>query len=50
MDQREAILEKSTLKLNIQLLVLTKNLAKQFILITQSILKLDNSQGKTLRG
>jgi ribosomal protein S3AE len=42
---------KNTLKLKIQLLVLTKkNLAKKFILIAQSVLKLDDSQGKTLRG
>jgi hypothetical protein len=49
MDRKEAILEKE-LKLKIQLFVLTKNLAKQLVLIAKSILKLDDSQKKTLGG
>jgi hypothetical protein len=43
-------LRKGTLKLKIQLFVLTKNLAKQIVLIAKGILKLDDSQGKTLGG
>jgi hypothetical protein len=43
-------LRKRTLKLKIQLLVLTKNLAKQLVLIVKGILKLDDSQRKTLGG
>jgi hypothetical protein len=43
-------LRKGTLKLKIQLFVLTKNLAKQFVLIAKGILKLDDSQRKTLEG
>jgi aromatic ring-opening dioxygenase LigB subunit len=39
-----------TFKLKIQLLVLTKNIVKQFILIAQGILKLSDSQRKTLEG
>jgi hypothetical protein len=44
--------QKNTFKLKIQLPVLTKKLAKQLplILVAQSIFKLDDSQGKTLRG
>jgi hypothetical protein len=38
--------KKRILKLKIQLLVLTKHLAKQHILIAQSILKLGDSQRK----
>jgi hypothetical protein len=41
---------RSTFKLKIQLFVFTKNLAKQLILIAKGILKLDDSQRKTLRG
>jgi hypothetical protein len=41
---------KSTFKLKIQFLVLTKNLAKQLVLIAKGILKLNDSQIKTLRG
>jgi hypothetical protein len=41
---------KNTFKFKIQLFVLTKNLAKQFVLIAQGILKLDDSQRKTLGG
>jgi hypothetical protein len=40
---------RSTFKLKIQLFVFMKNLAKQLVLITKGILKLDDSQGKTLR-
>jgi hypothetical protein len=43
-------LRKSTLKLKIQLFVLTKNLAKQLILITKGILKFGDLQRKTLGG
>jgi hypothetical protein len=48
-DRREAILEKSTFKFKIQFLVLTKNLAKQFILIAQGILKLGDSKETVLQ-
>jgi hypothetical protein len=41
-------LRKRTLKLKIQLFVLTKNLAKQLVLIAKGILKLGDSQRKTL--
>jgi hypothetical protein len=41
---------KHTFKFKIQLFILTKNLAKQFVLIAYGILKLDNSQRKTLSG
>jgi hypothetical protein len=41
---------RSTFKLKIQLFVFMKNLAKQFVLIVKSILKLDDSQRKTLEG
>jgi hypothetical protein len=37
-DRREAILEKSIFKFKIQLLVLAKTLAKQLVLVAQSIL------------
>jgi hypothetical protein len=43
-------LRKNTFKLKIQFLVLTKNLAKQLVLIAKGILKLDDSQRKTLGG
>jgi hypothetical protein len=49
-DRREAILKKNTFKLKIQFLVLMKNLAKQLVLIAKGILKLDDSQRKTLGG
>jgi hypothetical protein len=39
-----------TFKLKIQLFVFTKNLAKQLVLIAEGILKLDDSQRKTLGG
>jgi hypothetical protein len=39
---------KSTFKLKIQFIVFTKNLAKQFVLIAQGFLKLNDSQRKTL--
>jgi hypothetical protein len=41
-------LRKGTLKLNIQLFVLTKNLSKHLVLIAKCILKLSDSQRKTL--
>jgi hypothetical protein len=41
---------KSTFKLKIQLLVLTKNLAKQLVLVAKGILNLNDSQRKTLGG
>jgi hypothetical protein len=41
---------KSTFNLKIQPFVFMKNLAKQLILITKGILKLDDSQRKTLGG
>jgi hypothetical protein len=41
-------LKKGTFKLKIQLFVFVKNLAKQLVLITKGILKLDDSKGKTL--
>jgi hypothetical protein len=43
-------LRKGTLKLKIQPFVLIKNLAKQLILITKSILKLNDSERKTPGG
>jgi hypothetical protein len=43
-------LRKSTLKLKIQLFVLTKNLTKQLVLVVKSIFKFSNSQRKTLGG
>jgi hypothetical protein len=43
-------LRKRTLKLKIQLFVLTKNLAKQLVLIAKGILKFGDSQRKTLGG
>jgi hypothetical protein len=43
-------LRKSTFKLNIQLFIFAKNLAKQLVLIVKGILKLDDSKGKTLGG
>jgi hypothetical protein len=47
---KEKQFQKSTFKFKIQLFVLTENLAKQFVLIAQGILKLDDSQRKTLGG
>jgi hypothetical protein len=41
---------RSTFKLKIQLFVFTKNLAKQLVLIAKGILKLDDSQRKTIGG
>jgi hypothetical protein len=41
---------KRILKLKIQLFVLMKNLVKQLVLVAQSILKLNESQRKTLGG
>jgi hypothetical protein len=48
-DQRETISEK-VLSSSRFSFVLMKNLAKQFVLIAQGILKLDDSQGKALGG
>jgi hypothetical protein len=42
--------ERNTFKLKIQPFVFTKNLTKQLVLIAKSILKLDDSQRKTLGG
>jgi hypothetical protein len=47
-DRREAISEKRTLKLKIQLFVLVKNLIKQLDLVAKTIFKFDDSQRKTL--
>jgi hypothetical protein len=41
---------RSTFQLKIQLLILTKNLTKQLVLVVKGIFKLDDSQGKTLGG
>jgi hypothetical protein len=41
---------RSTFELKIQPFVFTKNLAKQLVLIAKGILKLDDSQKKTLGG
>jgi hypothetical protein len=41
-------LRKGTFKLQIQLFVFVKSLAKQLVLIAKGILKHDNSKGKTL--
>jgi hypothetical protein len=41
---------RSTFKLKIQLFILTKNLAKQLVLVAKGILKLNDSQGKTIGG
>jgi hypothetical protein len=41
---------QSTLKLKIQFFVFMKNLAEQFVMIAQSILKFGDSQRKTLGG
>jgi multisubunit Na+/H+ antiporter MnhE subunit len=41
---------KATLKFKIKLLVLTKDLTKQVVLVAKGILKLGDSQRKTLRG
>jgi hypothetical protein len=43
-------LRKRILKLKIQPFVLTKNLAKQLVLVVKSIFKFDDSQRKTLGG
>jgi hypothetical protein len=42
--------QKSTFKLKIQLLVRMKNLTNQLVLIAKGILKLNDSQRKTLGG
>jgi hypothetical protein len=49
-DRREIISEKKTFKFKIKLLVLTKSLAKQLVLVAKGILKLGDSQRKTLGG
>jgi hypothetical protein len=41
---------KSTFKFKIQLLGLTKNIAKQLVLVIKDIIKLNDSQRKTLGG
>jgi hypothetical protein len=41
--------KRSTFKFKIKLLVLMKNLAKQLVLVAKGILKLNESQRKTLR-
>jgi hypothetical protein len=41
-------LRKGTIKLKIQLFILTKNIAKQLVLIAKGILKFSDSQRKTL--
>jgi hypothetical protein len=41
---------RSTFKLKIQLFILMKNLAKQLVLVAKGILKLNDSQGKTIGG
>jgi hypothetical protein len=41
---------RSIFNLKIQLLVLTKNLTKQFVLVVMGILKLNDSQRKTIGG
>jgi hypothetical protein len=47
-ESKSSNFRRSTLKLKIQLFVFTKNLAKQFVLIANGILKLNDSQRKTL--
>jgi hypothetical protein len=42
--------QKRTLKLKIQPFVLTKNLAKELVLVAKSIFKFDDSRRKTLGG
>jgi hypothetical protein len=42
--------QKRTLKLKIQLFVLTEDLTKQLVLVAKSIFKFDDSQRKTLGG
>jgi hypothetical protein len=41
---------KRVFQLKIEIFVLTKNSAKQLVLVAQNNLKLGNSQGKTLEG
>jgi hypothetical protein len=41
---------RSTFKIKIKLLVLTKNLAKQLVFVAKDILKLNDSQRKTIGG
>jgi hypothetical protein len=41
---------RSTFQLKIQLFILTKNLTKQLVLVAKGILKLNDSQRKTLGG
>jgi hypothetical protein len=41
---------RSTFQLKIQYFILTKDLAKQLVLVANGIFKLDDSQGKTLGG
>jgi hypothetical protein len=41
---------RSTFKLKVQLLILTKNLAKQHILVAKNIFRFGDSQRNTLRG
>jgi hypothetical protein len=43
-------IRKRTFKFKIQLLVLTKKIAKQLVLVAKGILKLGDSQRKTLGG
>jgi hypothetical protein len=43
-------LRKRTLKLKIQLLVLTKEFTRQLVLVANNIFKFDDSQEKTLGG
>jgi hypothetical protein len=43
-------IRKRTLKLKFQLLVIMKDFTKQLVLVSKSIFKFEDSQGKTLRG
>jgi hypothetical protein len=49
-SKRSNFRKKNTFKFKIQLFVLTKNLTNQLILIAQSVLKLNDSQRKTIGG
>jgi hypothetical protein len=49
-EPKRSNFRRSTFKLKIQLLVLTKNLAKQLVLDAKGILKLNYSQRKTIKG
>jgi hypothetical protein len=49
MDRREAISEKKS-NSRFNFFVLMEKLAKQLVLVAQSILKLSNPQGKRLEG